>query len=136
MDKLRLADELKRDEGLRLKPYHCSEGKLTIGIGRNLEDVGITKDEALYLFGNDINRVVQEIEDVLPWFSSLSDARQRALCNLAFQMGIVGLLKFKRMLAAMKVGDFAAAANEARDSLWYRQTPERAKRVIALIREG
>mgnify|MGYP006208816685 CR=1 FL=1 len=75
-----------RDEGLRLKPYRCTADKLSLGYGRNLDDVGISEDEAEYLLANDIRRVVAELYNALPWFSALPELWQRALANMAFQM--------------------------------------------------
>jgi lysozyme len=131
-----LADELTRDEGLKLKPYRCTADKLTIGIGRNLDDVGITRAEARMLLQNDIACTVSGLDLSTPWWWQLSDNRQRALANMAFNLGVPGLMKFKNMLAAMNNGDFARAADEALASKWADQVGERAHRIAKLIREG
>ncbi len=136
MDVEKLLTDLVRDEGLRLKPYRCTAGKLTIGIGRNIEDIGITHDEAMHLGRNDIARVVVELDGALPWWREMSERRQRALANMAFNLGLARLLKFKMMLGAMQRGDFAAAVREAESSAWFRQVGERGPRVVAAIREG
>jgi lysozyme len=132
-DRIALQKDLEDDEGLRLKPYQCSEDKTTIGIGRNLDDVGITKEEAFYLLGNDIDRCDKQLDQYLPWWRTLSDRRQRALLNQCFQLGIGGLLKFSKMLGALQAGDWPEAYRQALDSRWYAQTPERAKRVAELF---
>jgi lysozyme len=72
MDVKTLIDELVRDEGMRTKPYHCTAGKLTIGVGRNIEEVGITEEEARYLLENDLGRVRDELDQALPWWRTLS----------------------------------------------------------------
>lgn len=131
-----LADQLAIDEGLRLKPYQCTAGKLTIGIGRNIEDIGISKDEALYLLKNDIDRVCDQLDNALPWWKMLSDRRQQALANLAFNLGITTLLTFKNSLALLRDGKYAQAADAFLDSKWARQTGQRAVRVTTMIREG
>jgi len=132
-----LEAELTRDEGLRLKPYRCTAGKLTIGVGRNLEDSGISEDEAGYLLRNDIARIESELDDHLPWWRDLrSDARQRVLANMAFNLGIGGLLKFQRMLVAAKNGNYEIAANEMLGSLWARQVGNRATRLANMMRAG
>lgn len=132
-----LKAELIRDEGLRLKPYRCTAGKLTIGVGRNIDDRGISEAEAMMLLGSDIAAITAELDRAIPWWSSLSDARRRALVNMGVNMGVPRLLGFKRMLAAMQVGDFATAAVEALDSKWAIDVGVgRAGRVAALIREG
>lgn len=127
--------DLVRDEGVRLKPYKCPAGKLTIGVGRNIEDIGITADEANMLLENDIDRVFVELDAHLSWWRGRPDHVQRGLANMCFQLGLPKLLEFKRMLAALQAGDFATARKEAADSAWYRQTPARAERVIALFSE-
>lgn len=114
-------------------------GFTTIGIGRMIgprKGGGISAEEADYLLENGIGRVITGIRAKLKWFDRLSDTRQRALVNMAFQLGVNGLLNFKKMLRAMKSGDFERATVEALDSNWYRQAPGRATRIADMIREG
>ena len=94
-----LVDQLMRHEGLRLKPYRDTVGKLTIGIGRNLDDVGISRDEAMVLLKNDIDKTITALREHLPFYDSLSEARRNVLANMAFNMGIRGLLDFVSHLA-------------------------------------
>lgn len=139
MDTNKLTAELEKDEGLVLHEYKDSLGFSTIGIGRLIDKRkggGITAEEARYLLANDIRKVEAQVKAALPWFSSLTDGRQRALCNMAFQMGIQGLLGFKNTLAYIKAGNYTKAAENARQSLWYKQTPVRAERVIQQILHG
>lgn len=125
--------DLLRDEGLRLKPYADSLGIETIGIGRNLRDVGISEDEARYMLANDIAKVEAQLNAELPWWVSRSEDCQRAIANMAFQLGVHGLEQFKNMLACLQAGDYNGAKLAALDSQWARQTPERAARVVALF---
>lgn len=139
MDVEKLKAELRRDEGFVPHVYEDSEGFATIGIGRMVDKRrggGVTLDEAQYLLENDIGKALKAAREAFPWFDDLSDNRQRAITNMVFQMGIGRLRGFRKMLAAIEDGNFDLAAAEAKDSKWYRQTPERAERVIALIREG
>ena len=131
-----LVEDLKRDEGVMTFPYHCTEGKLTIGVGRNLEDVGLSDHEIEFLLANDISRVLHAIEGSIYFYRDLNEVRQRALANMGFQLGVNGLHKFKNMLKAMSEGDFEKAAMEALDSKWARQTPNRAARMAEMIRSG
>jgi len=131
-----LTADLVRDEGLRLKPYVDTVGKLSIGIGRNLDDVGITKAEAYMLAAGDIEGVERDLDRSLTWWRDLSEPRQRAVANLCFNLGISRLLGFKRALAALKAGDYERSADEFLDSLWARQVKARATRVTDLIRRG
>ena len=129
-----LIDDLIRDEGLRLKPYRDRVGRLTIGIGRNLDDVGITEAEARQLCDNDITVVISALLRHLPWTQNLDQPRFFALANMAFNMGIVRLGGFINMLRALEHGDWETAANEALASKWAEQVGDRAKRIAAVFR--
>lgn len=134
-----LKKDLLNDEGIVLHSYKDSEGFDTIGIGRLIDrrkGGGITKDEAYYLLENDITRVKKQVAENIPLYFDLCDTRQRALCNMCFQLGIKGLLGFKKMLLAMARSDWQEAYNEALDSLWAAQTPVRAVRVATMILKG
>ena len=136
MDLATLKAELRRDEGVRLKPYRDAVGKLTIGVGRNLDDVGITAAEAELLLDADVGRAAADLDRTLPWWRRLTEARQRALLNMAFNLGLPRLLGFEGMLAALAAGDPVRAAAEALDRRWARQVGERAQRIARMIREG
>lgn len=129
-----LIGDLIRDEGIRLKPYRDSVGKLTIGIGRNLDDVGITLHEARHLCDGDISRVFMELDNRLPWWRSLNEKKQRGLANMAFNLGLPRLLRFEKMLNALELGDGPTAADEALDSKWAKQVGDRAERIAKLFR--
>jgi len=137
-----LINEIKRDEGKRTVGglhvmYIDSLGHPTIGWGRKIsEPSGLTDDEAEFLLGNDIARIVAELDRRLPWWRDESELRQRALVNMAFQLGVSGLLGFKKMLMAMQAGMYKKAAQEALDSLWAKQTPTRAERIAKMIEQG
>jgi lysozyme len=132
----RLWEQLVHHEGLRLKPYRCSAGKLTIGVGRNLDDVGLTEEEALLLLGNDISRVITELDQNIPAFSSLDEIRKRVLVDMGFNLGINRLMKFRRMLAALEAGDWSQTAIEMMDSRWARQVGSRAERLKFMMETG
>ena len=131
-----LLDQLIVHEGLRLKPYRCSAGKLTIGIGRNLEDRGITEVEARYLCLNDIGVVEVELTRNFPRWLELSERRQMALADMAFNLGWPRLSGFRRMLLAIEAGDYEAAAAEMLDSRWAQQVGRRAETLARMMREG
>lgn len=131
-----LKDQLIRDEALRLKPYTDSVGKLTIGIGRNLTDDGISLQEADVLLANDIASATATLEASFPWTTTLDDVRKGALLNMAFNMGIDGLMEFRDFLAKMRLGDFRGAAGAMLDSLWAKQVGERATRLSMQIQSG
>lgn len=138
MDWIARARELiKRHEGLRLKPYRCPAGKLTIGYGRNLEDVGISEEEAEVLLQNDLRRAVETAarcaaeHGVL--FETLPEDAKVVLTDMAFNLGF-RLSGFRRMFAALKRGDYEEAAREMLDSLWARQVGERARELSGIMK--
>lgn len=139
MDINKLTEELEDAEGFKPYAYKDSLGYWTIGIGRLIDKEkggSITKDEAYYLLANDIDEKYKQLCAALPWVVDLSDDVQRALTNMTFQLGITGLLGFKRTLKLIQDGKFQEAANNALLSKWAKQTPVRAKRVTDLIRNG
>jgi len=136
MNRTRLRTQLVQHEGLRLKPYTDTVGKLTIGVGRNLTDVGITDDEAALLLDNDITRVWQELTHAVGCFSSLDEVRQHVLLDMAFNLGVPRLLKFEKMLAAVEGHHFDVAADEMLNSKWASQVGKRAQTLAAMMRDG
>ena len=127
---------LRRDEGVTAHPYEDSVGILTIGVGRNLQDVGLRKDEIDYLLANDVRVAMIDCKILFDDFDGLSDNRQRALINMAFNLGRPRLAAFKNMWAAIERGDFSEAASQALDSKWARQVGSRANRIADLIEKG
>jgi lysozyme len=131
-----LQKQLILHEGCKLTAYRDSVGVITIGIGRNLQHRGITQEEALMLLRNDISATLTAMRKELPWTIALDDVRQRVLCDMAFNMGVGQLLEFKRTLAAVKAGDYEAAADMMLDSRWASQVGERARRLARMMRTG
>jgi lysozyme len=136
MNRDALSAQLVTDEGLRLKPYRDTVGKTTIGVGRNLDDVGISKSEAMMLLGADIDVACAALDKSLPWWRGLSENRQDVLCNMAFNMGINKLMGFVNTLAKIQAGDYEGAAMGMLDSHWAQQVGERAQRLAKMMREG
>jgi lysozyme len=136
IDHSRLVRQLRLHEGERLKPYRCTAGKLTIGVGRNLEDRGITAQESAYLLSNDITSTQAALLKALPWAGNLDDVRQRVLIDMAFNMGLGTLLTFKRTLAAVQAGQYQQAAVMMLDSRWAGQVGQRAKRLSQMMATG
>ena len=128
--------QLTLHEGIRLKAYLCPAGKVTIGVGRNLEDRGITQEEADFLLSNDIDDFQERLERAIPWMVELDPVRQRVLLDMAFNLGISGLLSFKRTLAAIRGREFTRASVMMLDSRWARQVGQRAKRLSQMMNTG
>lgn len=136
MDLDQLSQEIIDDEGMETKLYKCTADKWTIGVGRNLEDVGISKEEALFLLRNDIYRVLKQLDTRWPKYKELSENRQRVVANMVFNLGIDGFMKFKNTIAMMEAGDFEGAADGMLNSKWAAQVPNRAERLAQRMREG
>ena len=128
--------QLMADEGNKRFPYRCTAGKLTIGVGRNLDDVGISDDEIKYLLNNDIYRAEIAARTLFPSFDSLSDARKAVLINMAFNLGQTRLAGFKRLREAVEAKAWEQAAVEMLDSKWAVQVGQRAQRLAQQMRQG
>lgn len=127
-----ITTQLRRDEGEVLTAYTDSLGFLTIGIGRLIDERkggGISADEAAYLLANDIRAKTAGVLAALPWAAGLDEARRGVLVNMAFQLGLNGLLGFKNTLALIQGGNYARAAEGMAASLWAKQTPARCARL-------
>tara|TARA_R110001583_G_scaffold191349_2_gene356433 strand:+ start:57 stop:476 length:420 start_codon:yes stop_codon:yes gene_type:complete len=126
MDLEILFEQLKDFEGLELKPYRCTSDKLTIGLGRNLDDNGITEEEAYYLAENDIDNLMDELDRNIPWWTELNNPRKRALLNMAYNVGTPTLMKFQKTLSLLESGQYEEASKEVLNSRWARQVGRRA----------
>ena len=122
----KIVDMLRRHEGLRLNPYHCSENKLTLGIGRNLEDRGITEEEALFLLNNDIKRVQEQLTKNWGVWRTLPEKARLVCIDMCFQMGITGFMSFRETRKLMELGKWLEASEEVLRSRYAIQTPNRA----------
>ena len=125
---------LEHHEGVKLKPYYCTGGKLTIGVGRNLEDVGISRSEAQFMLENDIIRVMKQMDESIPIWRDQSPVRQLVLLDMAFNLGVFGLTKFQNTLAFIEAGDYDAAAEEMLNSRWAEQVGARAMNLASAMK--
>jgi len=131
-----LRAQLVRHEGLRDKPYVDTTGHLTIGVGRNLYDRGISPDEAMYLMENDIEDAEDTARGLVFNFEGLSAVRKQALVNLAFNLGHQRMSQFKKMLGALEHEDFKAAASHLLDSKYAKQVKGRAHELARMLERG
>lgn len=125
---------LIKHEGKKSKLYYDTAGIGTVGVGRNLEDVGLSDDEIMYLLNNDIKRVLNDCWHHLPWFGDLTQERQYVVIDMVFNLGIHGFLKFKKMIAAIVKEDWQEAAREMINSQWAVQVGQRAAELATLMR--
>lgn len=135
-----LAAELEQEEGFRPCVYKDSRNLWTIGIGilvdPSIHGAGLTHDEAIYILKNRIAEADTELRASLAWYAALPESVQRALCDMVFQMGINGVLKFEHMITLIRQGHYGQAADEGLNSNWAKQTPARATRVTNLMRSA
>jgi lysozyme len=136
LDTLRACDQLKRDEGFRQFPYRDSRGVLTIGYGFNLQSDGLTEAEAISVLHQRVWRVYLQLIDALPWVKQLDGPRQGVLLNMAYNLGVHGLLQFTVTLQNVQAGDYDAAAEAMLRSVWADQVGERARRLALQMRTG
>ena len=161
MNRELLVRQLIEDEGLKLHPYRCPAGKFTVGVGRNIDDKGLTKDEcfflgikqttkegiisfllehgithddAMYLLDNDIDDVLKDLRKNLGWFDSSPEVVQRVLANMCVNLGINRLLQFKKTLSYLKAGKYAEASVEMLNSKWRNDVGDRAIRLSNILK--
>ena len=139
MNRDRLINQLIADEGLKPYAYQDSLGFWTIGIGTLIDrrkNGGLTIDECRYLANNRLDRIKGDLDDQAPWWKSLVDARQEAIMNMAYNLGVSGVLGFKKMIEAIRVADWQQAAAEMRASKWADQVGARAQRLARMMETG
>lgn len=136
MNRSRLSKQLEMDEGRRRRLYKDSVGKLTIGVGRNIEDRGLRDDEIDLMLSNDIDEAIGIARALIPTFDKLDDVRQEVVTNMALNLGMNRLGGFKQFIGALLRFDFQRATTEMMDSKWYEQVGDRGKRLAYAMREG
>lgn len=145
------ADKLEEHEGFRSRVYKCSLGFDTVGIGycipanplklskseiKSLYDVGISRDKAIHYLKLVCNQIESRLIRELRWFDALDSNTKFVLINMAYQMGVDGLLKFDNTLGLIKEGKLAQASKEMLQSKWAKQTPNRAKELATILSSG
>ena len=148
MDIDKLREEITFDEGVKYETYHCSEGHLTGGIGHLITEwdedyydkpigTSIPEEKVNEWFASDIEVSINDCKDLFNNFDDLPEDVQRVLANMSFQLGRPRLSKFKKMIAAVELQDYAEMANQMEDSRWFKQTQNRAQRLIdRVVRHG
>jgi len=135
----RLINMLKRHEGVETHAYVDTVGKVTIGVGRNVDSeggLGLSEEEINFMLSNDIARVEDELHGSFDWFIGLNGPRSDAMINICFNLGMPRLKKFKKALAAMESKDYTLASIEFLDSRWADQVGQRAIELSIMILEG
>jgi len=128
-----VVDLVTLHEGKKRKVYTCSAGKLSIGVGRNLEDLGLSDKEIDFLLRNDLTRVQRELVENIPCYKSLSAPRQAVLMDMCFNLGLSRFLQFRMMLTALEMEEYEEAAKEMLDSKWAKQVGKRSVRLAEMM---
>ena len=126
-----LIERIGVNEGFRSKPYKCSEGVLTIGHGLTW----LTEEESLHILAGRISQLHLKLGDKLDWYDDIPPEIQGVVIEMCYQIGFTGFTKFKRAIAHMKDKEWRLASDEMLDSLWAKQTPNRANRLADIVRE-
>jgi lysozyme len=130
-----LLDDLKEDEGLRLLPYKDTVGKLTIGYGLNL-DAGISEIEANWLLQNRVSDIKRNLYSSFNWYRAMDETRQDVIVNMVYNLGLAGVLRFKKLIGSLETQDYDRAAHEMLDSKWASQVGKRAERLAQAMMNG
>ena len=136
MDRQRLAAQLRLHEGVEKLPYKCTAGYLTIGVGRNIEERGLSDDEIDYILNNDVDIATSELASSFDWFAGLDDVRMRVVVDMVFNLGMPRFKQFQNMLAAIEAEDWPEAAAQMMDSRWAKQVGARAERLRDMMETG
>mgnify|MGYP001492931249 FL=1 len=136
MDRQRLFAQLRLHEGVEHKPYKCTAGYLTIGVGRNIEERGLSDDEIDYILSNDVNIATDELVATFDWYADLDPIRQRVVVDMVFNLGMPRFKQFQNMIAAIEAGDWMEASDEMMDSRWAQQVGLRASRLAEMMETG
>ena len=131
---LKTAEILTEDEGVSKWVYFCPAKQLTVGVGRNIQQIPFSQDEIDLMLKNDIARVEQELTKTFSWFSKLAGARRDAFVCIAFNLGLPRLLRFKKALKSMSLNNWSEASHHFKDSKWYGQVTNRAERYCQMIK--
>ena len=144
MNLKKLQDELAKDEGIKYELYLCTENHLTGGIGHLITEwdvdyygkpIGypVPEEQVNQWFERDIATTINDCKLLFSQFDNLPEDIQHVLANMCFQLGRPRLSNFKNMIAAVENNDWEKMADEMEDSRWFRQTKNRAKRLIAIV---
>lgn len=133
---LSVQDHIKSNEGFRAKPYFDSKGFITIGYGRNLQAVGISKKTAQIMLEEDISKCKKQLVKHYPWYLERKYNVQVVMIDMCYGLGFYGLAKFKNMLAALLAENYVLAAEELLNSPYGEDLPNRSQRNADLITGG
>ena len=133
---MNVTDQLKQHEGYRQLPYRCTAGKLTIGYGFNIEDVGLARDECDAVLEIRIKHIAKTLSGMLHFYNELSETRRAVLINMVYNLGLDGFMQFKKMLSSLSDHDYKRASYEMLNSKWASQVGKRAQQLAKQMEIG
>lgn len=122
-----IVEDIKKHEGFRSKVYECTEGYDTIGYGFAIKDLTMDEDVATLILMKKLHTLLQRITVAFPWFKDVDETAKKVVINMCYQLGIRGFSKFKKTIYYLETEQYEEASIEMLDSLWAKQTPNRAK---------
>ena len=126
--------DIKKHEGYEPKVYKCTEGYDTIGYGFAIKDLVLDKDVADLILMKKLHKLLQRIVIAFPWFKDINDTAKAVIVNMCYQLGLSGFSKFKKTIYLLETEQYEEASVEMLDSLWAKQTPNRAKELSEKLR--
>ena len=131
----KLLNSIKHHEGFRSKVYKCSLGFDTIGYGSAIKDLVLDEDIASLILERKVDKLIKELDKKFDWYGDLPEEARDDVTEMCYQLGVTAFSKFKKTISYLKDGEWADCAYEMLDSLWARQTPQRAKELSNRIKE-
>ena len=129
-----IVEDIKKHEGFRAKVYKCTEGYDTIGYGFAIKDLVLDEDIADLILMKKLHKLLQRILIAFPWFKDVDDIAKGVIVNMCYQLGLSGFSKFKKTIYLLETEQYEEASVEMLDSLWAKQTPNRAKELSETLR--
>ena len=129
-----LLKDIKKHEGFKHRVYKCTEGYDTIGYGFAIKDLVIEKDIADLILMKKLHTLLQRVMVAFSWFESMPPEVKDVVLNMCYQLGLSGFSKFKKTIYLLETEQFEEASVEMLDSLWAKQTPNRAKELSEIVR--
>ena len=129
-----IVKDIKKHEGFEPKVYKCTEGYYTIGYGFAIKDLVLDEDIADLILMKKLHKLLQRILIAFPWFKDVDDTAKGVIVNMCYQLGLSGFSKFKKTIYLLETEQYEDASVEMLDSLWAKQTPNRAKELSETLR--
>ena len=128
-----LLDDIKKHEGFRSRVYQCTEGYDTIGYGFAIKDLELDEDIAEMILIRKLEKLQKRIASTFGWFFNSPEEVKDVVTNMCYQLGVSGFSRFKKTIYLLETEQYQEASIEVLDSLWAKQTPNRAKELSEIL---